>query len=367
MADDVSLYDRCRQSLYLHGKQTVADIYLELARYSRKHKIDPDHYGEGSFLNRFEQRVADMLGKQAALFMPSGVMAQQIALRIHADQAGLHQVAFHPTCHMEINEHHGYRFLHGLQASLAGERHLFIRADDLNMLDKPVSTLLLELPQRWCGGLLPDRDALSRVIRSGRRHAQYIHLDGARLWECTNFYDAGLQKLSDEFDSVYVSFYKTLGGISGAILAGETGFVDEAKIWLRRHGGNLYQLHPYAASASLNLDKRLPLIPAYVERAGAIAKLLDGLPFIIYPDPPMINMFHVHIPFPVHKLQAARDHVAKTTRIWMAGRFYPSYLPAPADPQGAYMEVHVGDVLLNMPDHEILEIFETFRQYLESA
>src|SRR5436190_18961495 len=80
----------------------------------------PDHYGEGELVEGFERRVAELLGKDAAALMPSGTMAQQIALRILCSRRGVGTVAFHPTCHLELHEHSAYAHLHGLPAALPG-------------------------------------------------------------------------------------------------------------------------------------------------------------------------------------------------------------------------------------------------------
>src|SRR4051812_37790804 len=79
-----------------------------------------DTYGEGERIGRVEARIADLLGKEAAVLMPSGTMAQQIALRIWCERRNCDTVAFHPTCHLEIHEQQGYERLHGLHARLVG-------------------------------------------------------------------------------------------------------------------------------------------------------------------------------------------------------------------------------------------------------
>jgi threonine aldolase len=71
-----------------------------------------------------------------------------------------------------------------------------------------------------------------------------LHLDGARLWECRPFYGRDYAQIAGLFDSVYVSFYKTLGGIAGAALAGPADVIAEARVWQRRQGGNLVRLFP---------------------------------------------------------------------------------------------------------------------------
>jgi len=361
MPTSQQLSQQCSQTIYLHGKTDLPSLYQTLSTYAQANNIDVDHYGKGHFLNEFEDEVAQLLGKEAAVFMPSGVLAQQIALRIHADSSELPQIAYHPTCHMEINEHQGYHYLHGLQANLLGERHRLIAIDDLDYLEKPISTLLLELPQRWCGGLIPQWDALRTLINQAKNKASYCDLDGARLWECTPYYEKSLSDICRVFDSVYVSFYKTLGGISGAMLAGEATFINTARVWLKRQGGNLHQLHPYAITAKMYLDQRLPMITDYVERASQIARLLQNIDNLIcFPEKPQTNMFHVHLPLRLTNLENNRDEIARQAGIWMCGRFYPSYLPRFKDNEQTtayYMEVHIGDVLLQMPDEQITSLF----------
>jgi len=341
----------------MHGRIDIPTLYRDMAEYARHFDIDTDRYGEGRFLNNFEDEIAHLLGKEAAVFMPSGVMAQQIALRIRADQTGLTQVAYHPTSHLEVHEYQGYRFLHGLQASLLGDRQRLINSDDFCSLEKPVSSLLLELPQRWTGGLLPEWQQLKDVTDAARQYVSYIHMDGARLWECLYYYsqenDFQLSHITRPFDSVYVSFYKTLGGIGGAMLAGEKIFINEARVWLRRHGGNLYQLHPMVIAAHMGMDRHLPHIPTYVRRAQMIAELVKDIPGLIcYPAQPRTNMFHIHFVHKPSRLDSIRDHIAQESAVWVAGRFYPSYLDS-INGTGSFMEVHVGEGLLNIDDQLI--------------
>src|SRR5215467_12716180 len=100
----------CTRFLSYHHKQTPRQALLELAE-----TVDPDleadSYGQGRLMADFETEVAHLLGKEAAVFMPSGTMCQQIALRVWADRRNRRAVAFHPTCHLELHEDQGYRLL----------------------------------------------------------------------------------------------------------------------------------------------------------------------------------------------------------------------------------------------------------------
>src|ERR1700754_4881956 len=104
----------CERWLGTRRPQTAADLLREAAD-ALPQDARPDRYGAGEFLEDFERRFAELLGKEAAVLMPSGTMAQQIALRIHCDRRGRDTVAFHPTCHLELHERAAYSHLHGLK------------------------------------------------------------------------------------------------------------------------------------------------------------------------------------------------------------------------------------------------------------
>src|SRR5438477_5241637 len=121
---------------------------------------DADRYGSGELAERLERRVAQLLGKEAAVWMPSGTMAQQIALRIYAERRHCNAIAYHPLCHLEVHEERGYQVLHGLRAVLLGSSERLVEPSDVDKLPEPVAAVLLELPQRDLGGRLPIWDDL---------------------------------------------------------------------------------------------------------------------------------------------------------------------------------------------------------------
>src|SRR5690349_23913540 len=127
------LFARCDRFLFGHGLHRPRTVLAELAEEAGAEE-EADRYGEGALISDFEREVAGTLGKEAALFLPSGTMAQQIALRIWADRRHSPVVAFHPTCHLEIHEQKGYALLHGLQGRLVGERTRLMTLTDLTAL-----------------------------------------------------------------------------------------------------------------------------------------------------------------------------------------------------------------------------------------
>ena len=312
-----------------------------------------DRYGSGERIERLERRVSQLLGKEDAVFMPSGTMAQPIALRIWCDRRGIRTVAFHPTCHLELHEEKGYERLHGLHGKLVGDPNRLITLDDLEALREPVAALLLELPQRELGGLLPSWDDLGAQVEWARQRGIALHMDGARLWEAQPFYDRPHAEIAALFDSVYVSFYKGLGGIAGAALAGEAAFVDEARVWQRRQGGNLVTLHPFVVAAELALDERLERLPVHAAHARALAAALSEVEGVeIVPDPPQTPLFHVLLRGDRERLVDAALSVAEERKVFLFGD--PS---STTSPSWQRHEVMVGEVTLALEPTEVAELY----------
>jgi threonine aldolase len=338
-------FDRCERSLpghgpllTGHGPHRLRAVLTELAEEAgpdEKH----DMYGKGPIIEDFEREVAALLGKEAAVFLPSGTMTQQIALRIWADRRGSRNVAFHPTCHLEIAEQKGYQLLHGLHGILVGERTRLITLDDLRAIPGPLAALLLELPQREIGGQLPTWADLEGQAAWAHDRGAALHMDGARLWEAGPYYERSYAEIAALFDSVYVSFYKGLGGIAGSALAGPAECIAEARIWQRRHGGSLIQLYPYVLSARAGLRKRLSRFAAYHERAQAVARVLCAIPGIsVKPDPPQANMMHVYLRGSAETLLEASAAIARTERVLLFRRLVATDVPGIAR-----FELSIGD------------------------
>jgi threonine aldolase len=330
-----------------------ARAWLESLAVAADERERGDRYGEGERVEQLERRTADLLGRQAAVFMPSGTMAQQIAMRIWCERRGCRTIAFHPTCHLELHEEKGYERLHGLHARLVGDPNGLVALADLEQLREPIAALLLELPQRELGGLLPTWDDLVAQAAWAREHDVALHLDGARLWEAQPYYARPHAEIASLFDSVYVSFYKGLGGMAGAVLAGDAELVAEARVWQRRHGGTLVTMFPYVIAAETALDERLERMPAYLEHARSLAAALttvDGLEVV--PDPPQTPLFHVHLEGDRVALAEAALAVAEERKVFLFAE--PG---STTSPRRQRHEVMVGEVTLALSPDEVRELY----------
>ncbi|MCJ7625130.1 MAG: beta-eliminating lyase-related protein [Anaerolineaceae bacterium] len=314
----------------------------------------PDIYGTGEYINGFEEEIANILGKEAAVFMPSGTMAQQIALRIWTDRKGIKNVAFHPSCHLERHELKAYQVLHGLHGILIGSMDHLITLGDLKRVSEPLGALLLELPQREIGGQLPVWEELLAIIEWAGEQNIPLHMDGARLWECKPFYQKEYSEIARLFDSVYVSLYKGLGAVSGAVLAGPADFIAESRIWLRRHGGNLKSMYPFVLSAKSGLDHYLGKMDLYHQKAVEVSRILSSFTEInVLPDPPHTNMMHMYIQADYESLEKANIEVAQEKGILLLGRLVRSSLPG-----FQKCEVTIQDAALELSAEEIRNAFE---------
>src|ERR1700690_1828389 len=199
--DARSVRAACRRTLggAAPGPQSARAELLALAERAPE-EAELDRYGKGELAARLEARVAGLLGKEEAIWLPSGTMAQQIVLRIHADRSGRRTVAFHPQCHVDVHEERGYEVLHGLRAELVGSRDRLITSADVEAIRAPFAALLLELPQRDLGGQLPPWDDLVATCAAARERGAALHLDGARLWQCRPFYERPFDEIAGLFD-----------------------------------------------------------------------------------------------------------------------------------------------------------------------
>ncbi|MEZ0091440.1 low specificity L-threonine aldolase [Streptacidiphilus sp. EB129] len=293
--------------------------------------LAPDVYGDG-VVEVLEERVAGLLGTESAAFFPTGTMAQQVALRCWADRTGDRTVAMHPLAHPERHERMAYSQLSGLRSVWPTSAPRVALAAEIEDFAEPFGTLMLELPLRDAGFVLPSWAELEATVAAARERDAVVHFDGARLWETVPHFGRPLSEIAALADSVYVSFYKTLGGISGAALAGPESFVDQAKTWRHRYGGQLFEQWPAALSALAGLDRELPRLGEYVAHAKvvaqALAEALSELPGArVFPEPPHTHQFQLWLPFGADALNEAVVRYAERTGRMLFGLWHERGLP----------------------------------------
>ncbi|WP_369256467.1 threonine aldolase family protein [Geodermatophilus amargosae] len=332
----------CDRALAGHGPQRAADLLATIPP-----DTEQDRYGTGGVVAELEAEVAQVLGKPAAVYLPSGTMAQQAVLRVHAGRSGRHTVVGHPECHLFRHEGGALARLQGLVERPVGDRHRMLLRSDLDDVAEAPAALVVELPQRDLGGPLPPWDDVVEQAAWAHDHATVAHLDGARLWEAAAGYELPPSDVAAPFDTVYVSFYKGIGALAGCALAGPADVVAEVREWRGRMGGTLFGLWPGAASALTCLRRRLPLFPAYLDRAREVADAVRDLPGVrVVPDPPQTPMLHLLLSTTSDAFRAAARALAEE------GLWTWAQPGVTGDPTVVRVELPVGDATLALPLEE---------------
>ncbi|MCM3766957.1 low specificity L-threonine aldolase [Neobacillus niacini] len=349
MSEKNSLQDAYKQTKFQvngHGPRYIQ--VLKEAFDALDGQLESEMYGKGELIEAFQQNMARILGKEATVFFPSGTMAQQIAMRIWCDRKGVKKVAYHPLCHLEIHEENGLKELHQIESVLLAEKDRVIEFEDVASLSEDVSCVLLELPQREIGGQLPEYETLVKISDYCKEKGIKLHLDGARLFEILPYYEKTADEVCSLFDSVYISFYKGIGGIAGAILAGDQDFIEESKVWKRRHGGDLISLYPYYLSADYYFEQRSGKMGQYYDQARELASYYNECYGVsTLPEVPVSNMFHVHFAAPKEQMEQLLIETCQETGIGLSGHIRE------VTGTTSYFEVSIGDGYGIIPSEDL--------------
>jgi len=253
-------------------------------------EVGDDVYGEDPTVNELEARTAALLGKEAAVFVATGTLSNQIAVRIQTEAGDAALVE--GTSHIVMNEGGGAAAISGVSiVPIRGVRGVFTAADvDAGVgvahrfkpatLSSPVRLLCVENTHNAGGGTVWPLDAVKSVCAAGRRHRLALHLDGARLWHAAAASGVAERDFAAPFDTVNVCFSKGLGAPVGSALAGTREAVARARRFKQQLGGGMRQAGILAAAALYALEHHRPHLGDDIRRARALAvgiASLDGL------------------------------------------------------------------------------------------
>lgn len=262
---------------------TVTRPTAEMRRVIAGAEVGDDVFGDDPTVQALEMETATILGKEAALFVPSGTMANQIALSVHTRRGD--EVICESESHIFLYEAGGAAVNSGVQLHpLPGRRGLFdlaallgaVRPDDPHQ--PPTRLVCFEnTHNRACGRVLPH-DVMAVMCGEMRRRGIPLHLDGARLWNAA--VASGIPEIEwcRDFDSIAVCFSKGLGAPVGSALAGSAAWIDQARRVRKRMGGGMRQAGLIAAGALHALRHNRGRLAEDHARAGRLAEGMAGLP-----------------------------------------------------------------------------------------
>lgn len=220
-------------------------------------EVGDDVMGDDPTVHRLQDHVAELLGTETALFVPSGTMANQIALRAHTQPGD--EVIIGKDAHTWRDESGGLAANAGIQAQVLGD-YFFTAADVRNAFKphhfsiSPSRVVAVENTHGWSGGRPWDVAQLAEVTREAKSLGMATHLDGARLWNAAIATGKTEKALAAGFDSISVCLSKGLGAPIGSLVCGSRDFVRRCHRFRKMHGGGMRQAGILAAAGLYALE-----------------------------------------------------------------------------------------------------------------
>ncbi|ELZ57882.1 MULTISPECIES: low specificity L-threonine aldolase [unclassified Haloferax] len=262
----------------------------EMREAARDAAVGDDVYGDDPTVNELEARAAELVGKEAALFVPSGTMGNQIAARVHADPG--QEALVDEKAHVYKWEVGGFAQLSGLQVRAydAGERAAptpaqvrdHAREESLHVAGTGV--LCLENTHNARGGVAVPKADIDAAADAARDLGIPVHLDGARLFNACVALDEDPTAMVERVDTVMCCLSKGLGAPVGSMLAGPESFIEEAVRVRKQFGGGMRQAGVIAAPGLVALDNVDRLADDH-ENATVLAEGLDAVSGLSVPTP----------------------------------------------------------------------------------
>jgi threonine aldolase len=253
-------------------------------------EVGDEQHGNDPTVHALCDRVAALLGKEAAVFLPSGTMCNVVAILTHCRSG--EEVIAHQTSHILTSEGGAHAAFSGVQVlPLPGERGQFT-ADAVRAVIRPRTRYaptqrLLEVEQtaNIGGGTVWPLEQLHEVVEVARGEGWSTHMDGARLMNACVASGIAARDMAASFDSVWIDFTKGLGAPLGAALAGSSAFIDEAWRWKQRLGGSMRQAGMCAAACLYALDHNVDRLAEDHRNAKALARGLRQMPGVAVEEP----------------------------------------------------------------------------------
>jgi threonine aldolase len=278
------------------------DYISKLAGINKESSIQPDSYGNGGSVEALEKKFAAITGKQRAIYMPTGTMANQLAI---AALCGANTKVFvQETSHVYRDEADAAQSVHNKRLiplakgeaafSLADLRAAIDYHNDGEVFKSGIGAVSIENPVRRANGAQVPFEEIKKITSWCRENKIRLHLDGARLFLASSYSNIPIRDYCDQFDTVYISLYKYLGATGGAILCGETELISKMEHQVKIFGGTMYHAWPQAAMALYYLDgfeKRFK--SAVIKSNELFARINDRPGLKIIPWPNGSNIFQL--------------------------------------------------------------------------
>ena len=273
----------------------------EMRKVMQEAFVGDDVFGDDPTINNLEGRVAEILGKEASVYMPSGTMTNQVAIRTHTEPGD--EILLEQSAHVYFNEAGATAALSGVICSLIpGDRGVF-GAEDIEAAIRPVNDhyprtklVCVENTANRGGGKVWPLEKLAEVKKTAHENGLKTHLDGARIWNAAAAMNIPESEIAKHFDSLSVCFSKGLGAPVGSALAGSNDFILEARRFRKQFGGGMRQAGIIAAGALYALENNRERLKVDHDNAKMLAKGLSEINGIdINPDEVETNIINFRV------------------------------------------------------------------------
>lgn len=226
-----------------------ADYLNKLQEINKLTPIEPDFYGDGGATQLLEEAFARITGKEKAIYLPTGTMANQLAISLLNENNT--KIIVPENSHIYRDEADAAQSVHGKRLVAAGEgKPYFDLADLKNTIDyinenevfsSGLGTIVIENPVRRADGAFVPLDTIKEISNYCKEHHYKMHLDGARIHLAAAFTNVSISEYASCFDTVYISLYKYLNAAGGAILCGDAKIIDQIAHHIKILGGTTFQ------------------------------------------------------------------------------------------------------------------------------
>jgi len=334
--------------------QTARGLMRQLEAFEGEVGIVPDSFARGGTVERLEHRFAELLGKEAAVFMPTGTLANHLAIRrlcgvkpraVVPEQSHLYNDT--GDCVPRLSGINLMPLASGCPYFTLAELHEAVQRSVTGRVQSPVGAVMIESPMRRQHGQIMPYEDIVAVTRHCKAQGIATHLDGARLYMMAAATGISPQQYASHFDTVYVSLYKYFGAPFGAILAGPGAYLDDLYHERRMFGGGL-------ASASLAAALALKGLEGFTERFGAaMAKGTDLIDCLNEHEGIRVGRFpHGSNIFPV-ELDPRVD-----IETFLAAMRHSWIFLFPDEGSASQFHLTVNTTILRQPNEAILTAFE---------
>lgn len=296
-------------NFYTDGALTSPLEYVkELQEIIEKNNDTQDTYAKGGAVAKLEQKFAEITGKEKAIFMPSGTMANNLALKVLSE--GNTKIFVQETSHLYRDEGDAAQSVHSKRLIPLAQGRASFRLEELKeamlYFDKGevfrsgIGAVSIENPVRRADGQVFPIEEIRKISSYCREQNIKLHLDGARLHLASAYTGIPIKEYASYFDTVYISLYKYLGSKGGAVLSGDAKVIDQMPHLIKIFGGNMYQNWPYAAMALNKLTHIEDTLYKAKAKGEQLISLINQSPNMkISRVPNGSNVFDLHVSAPV--------------------------------------------------------------------